>query len=236
MPKAKNAKADEALALYRQGLKLCDIAAKLDVPEGTIRSWKKRRCWDCNVAAEKPQQNCNVAKRKRGAQPGNKNASGGPPGNKKAEKFGFLSKYLPEETLEIFRETATADPLELLWQNIQISQAAIIRAQRIAYVHDQQDKTVEIVMESSGEGGSSTAWDIQQAWEKQAAFLKAQAAAQATLRGMIKQYDEMLRARGERATEEQRLRLELLRRQLGEGADGPRKVTIINDTGNGPNQ
>ena len=37
MPKAKNAKADEALALYRQGLKLVDIAKKLDLPEGTVR-------------------------------------------------------------------------------------------------------------------------------------------------------------------------------------------------------
>lgn len=34
MPKARNSKVDEALALYRQGLKLIEISRKLDIPEG----------------------------------------------------------------------------------------------------------------------------------------------------------------------------------------------------------
>lgn len=37
MPKARNSKVDEALALYQQGLKLIEIARKLDIPEGTVR-------------------------------------------------------------------------------------------------------------------------------------------------------------------------------------------------------
>ena len=40
MPKARNSKVDEALALYRQGLKLIEISRKLDIPEGTVRRWK----------------------------------------------------------------------------------------------------------------------------------------------------------------------------------------------------
>ena len=50
MPKAKNAKADEALALYRQGLKLVDIAKKLDLPEGTVRRWKCTYKWEIGRA------------------------------------------------------------------------------------------------------------------------------------------------------------------------------------------
>jgi phage terminase small subunit len=48
----------EAERLYRQGEKLVDIAHRLNIPEGTIRSWKNRLHWDCNVADGK----CNVAK------------------------------------------------------------------------------------------------------------------------------------------------------------------------------
>ena len=70
-------------------------------------------------------------KRKRGGQPGNKNATG-PPGNKHAEKFGFFSKHLPEETLSIIQEMPE-DPLDVLWDQIQIAYAAIIRAQKIMY-------------------------------------------------------------------------------------------------------
>uniref|UniRef100_UPI0037DC81FA helix-turn-helix domain-containing protein n=1 Tax=Methanomethylophilus alvi TaxID=1291540 RepID=UPI0037DC81FA len=39
MPKARNSRVDEALALYRQGLKLIEISRKLDIPEGTVRRW-----------------------------------------------------------------------------------------------------------------------------------------------------------------------------------------------------
>jgi len=57
LPRAKNAKAEVALNLYRQGVLLKDIAAQLGVPEGTIRSWKKRY-WE-NATLQKKE--CNVA-------------------------------------------------------------------------------------------------------------------------------------------------------------------------------
>lgn len=46
MPRAKNAKAEVALNLYRQGLLLKDIAAQLNVPAGTVRRWKSTYKWE----------------------------------------------------------------------------------------------------------------------------------------------------------------------------------------------
>lgn len=46
MPRAKNAKAEVALNLYRQGVLLKDIAAQLGVPAGTVRRWKSTYKWD----------------------------------------------------------------------------------------------------------------------------------------------------------------------------------------------
>ena len=88
MARAPDQRVEQAKALYDKGLKLIDIANQLGIPEGTVRSWKNRYKWDCNVAKEKR----NVARKKRGAQPGNKNGSGGPPGNKKAEKYDILRR------------------------------------------------------------------------------------------------------------------------------------------------
>lgn len=226
MPRAKNAKADEALALYRQGLKLVDIAKKLEIPEGTVRRWKCTQHWDGEQSERSEKKKASA--RKRGGQPGNRNRAA-PKGNKRAEKFGFYSKYLPEETREIFDAIDEADPLDLLWDQIRLSYTAIVRAQSIAYVKDRDDKTVERVEERDG-NVIGERWEVQQAWDKQANFMKAQARAMDTLRGLIKQYDEMLRATGEAATEEQKLRLDLLRAKLGEGSGEVRKVTIINDT------
>ncbi len=102
--------------------------------------------------------------------------------------------------------------MELLWHQIQIAYAAIIRAQRIAYVKDQQDKTVEKVEEKSGKVIGES-WEVQQAWDKQNEFLKAQAKAQGELRSLIKQYDEMLHKDWEAASEEQKLRIAQIKAQ-----------------------
>ena len=229
MPMARNSKVDEALALYRQGLKLVEIARRLELPEGTVRRWKCTYKWDAAPEAERsPPKKPNA--RKRGAQPGNKNSKGGPPGNKKAAKFGFFSRHLPGETLEIFQELEEASPLDMRWDQIRLYYAAILRAQKIAYVKDAEDKTVEKIEDRSGAESLGEAWEVQQAWDKQANFMKAQARAQAELRSMIKQYDEMLHKDWAAATEEQKARLQLIKSRLSEGADQVGKVVIINDT------
>lgn len=172
-------------------------------------------------------------KEKKGGQPGNRNATG-PPGNKNAEKYGFFRKYLPEETQEIFSAIEQADPLDLLWHQIQIAYAAIIRAQRIAYVKDQQDKTIEKIENKEGNVFGEK-WEVQQAWDKQNEFLKAQARAQGELRNMIKQYDEMLHKNWEAASEEQKARIQQLKAQADKigrengNEDQEDGVEIIND-------
>lgn len=233
MARAPDERVEKAKLLYDKGLKLIEIANKLNIPEGTVRSWKNRYQWDCNVAKEKR----NVAKRK-GGQPGNKNAvgnvgGGAPKQNKNAEKYGFFSKYLPEETREIFEAVENANPLDLLWHQIQIAYAAIIRAQKIAYVKDHEDKTIEKVEYKTG-NVIGEKWEVQQAWDKQNEFLKAQARAQGELRSLIKQYDEMLHKSWEFASEEQKARIakikaETERLSLAETDINDDGIEVIND-------
>ena len=61
MARAPDQRVEQAKTLYDKGLKLIDIASQLGIPEGTVRSWKNRYNWDCNVAKEKR----NVAKTKK---------------------------------------------------------------------------------------------------------------------------------------------------------------------------
>lgn len=205
MPRAKNPKVDRAEALFREGWKLKDIASKLELPEGTIRRWKSTYQWH----NERSEKKANV-RNKGGAPQGNKNAvgSGAPQQNTNAEKHGFFRKYLPEEAVSIIEEMPK-DPLDILWDQIQIAYAAIIRAQKIMYVEGREDKTKELV--ASGECSSS--WDVQQAWDKQGNFLQAQSRAQKTLESMIGKYEDMLHKNWELATEEQKARVELLKSQ-----------------------
>lgn len=199
----------KAYELFKQGLKLVEIASQLTIPEGTVRSWKNRNKWDTCDNATLQNNKRNVAKKK-GGQPGNKNATG-PPQNKNAEKHGFLTKWLPEETMQIMGAIQSANPLDLLWDNIQLQYTAIIRAQKLMYVRDQEDTTTTKIGEGYSDSGSSEKWEVQQAWDKHATFLNAQSKAMKTFESMIKQYDELLHKNWELATEEQKTRIAVLK-------------------------
>lgn len=61
MARAPDKRIEQAKAMYLKGMKLVEIASQLSLPEGTVRSWKNRYNWDCNVAKDQ----CNVAKGKK---------------------------------------------------------------------------------------------------------------------------------------------------------------------------
>lgn len=222
MPRKPDERIVQAKELYLKGWKLVEIAGQLNLPEGTVRRWKSTYKWD----SERSDKNSERSDKKKGGQPSNKNA----------EKHGFFSKYLPEETFSIIQEIEKKDPLDILWENIQIAYAAIVRAQQIMHVKDHDDKTVEKVEEKKGKDKKiiGEKWEVQEAWDKQATFLKAQARAQAELRSLIKQYDELLHSNYELANEEQKARIEQIRANtqrltaepVDELDDG---VEIIND-------
>ncbi|HBE9034922.1 TPA: helix-turn-helix domain-containing protein [Clostridioides difficile] len=200
-----NKKADLAHEDYLKGLKYKEIAEKHNVSLSTVKSWATRY-WK--------QKGCNqskkVATKKRGAPIGNKNATG-PPGNKNAEKFGFFSKYLPKETQDLINEIKNKDKFDILWEQITIQYAAIIRAQKIMYVKGKEEMIKELKKQESTENGEKIEYEFQFAWDRQASFLNAQSRAMSELRSLIKQYDEMIHKDWNLATEEQKTRVEKLK-------------------------
>ncbi|NBI08074.1 phage terminase small subunit [Senegalia massiliensis] len=205
---------DMAKEDYIKGMKYKDLADKYDVSLNTIKSWVKRYGW----AKEKKQKGAH--KSKKGAPLNNKNAAGhgAPVKNKNAEKHGFFSKYLPGETLDLIQEIKVKNPLDILWENIQIQYAAIIRSQRIMYVQDKEEMIKELkkskyeiatIDDESEQLPIEEEYEFQFSWDRQATFLKAQSRAMGELRSMIKRYEEMLKT--DLATEEQKARIEKLK-------------------------
>ncbi|HBH2745329.1 TPA: helix-turn-helix domain-containing protein [Clostridioides difficile] len=188
---------------YLKGMKQKEISAKYDISLNTLKSWIKRYNW----ASEKKK---GAPKNKKGAPFGNKNATG-PPGNKNAEKFGFFSKYLPEETQDLINEIKNKDKFDILWEQITIQYAAIIRAQKIMYVKGKEEMVKELKKYESTENGEKIEYEFQFAWDRQASFLNAQSRAMSELRSLIKQYDEMIHKDWNLATEEQKNRVEKLK-------------------------
>ena len=205
-----NEKAKLAYEDYLKGLKYKEIAEKHGVSISTIKSWASRH-WKkkgCN-----PKEKV-ATKKKKGAPLGNKNATG-PPGNKHAEKFGFFSKYLPKETMELIEEIQEKNQLDILWEQITIQYAAIIRAQKIMYVENKEEMIKELKKEEyTADGDSKLEYEFQFAWDRNATFLNAQSRAMGELRSLIKQYDNMVNANLDLVTEEQRLRIDKLKLEI----------------------
>ncbi|MEC0709625.1 phage terminase small subunit [Bacillus haynesii] len=192
---------------YVKGMKYKDLAEKYGVSVNTIKSWKQRHGWKRKKGAPVEK---GVHTKKPGAPKGNINAlgnnGGAPKGNQNAKIHGFYSKYLPEETLEIMEEIQERSPADMIWDQIQIQYAAIIRAQRIMFVQDKDDLAKELKKAKESDLSSEAEFEIQFAWDRHATFLNAQSRAMGELRSLIKQFDALAHEEDER-----RLRLDQMR-------------------------
>ncbi|WP_077616760.1 phage terminase small subunit [Caenibacillus caldisaponilyticus] len=185
---------EQAYQDYLAGMKYKDIAEKYGVTLNTVKSWKTRYKWSRNSVHTK---NKSVHTKKRGGQPGNQNAKGhGPPkNNQNAKKHGFFSKYIPKETLEIMGMLEEKSPADLIWDQIMIQYAAIIRAQQIMFVESKDEMIKELKKEKNrltdSEKSHEIEYEFQFAWDRQATFLNAQSRAMSELRSLIKQFNEL---------------------------------------------
>lgn len=195
---------------YLKGMKYKEIAEKYGVTLNTVKSWKTRYTWSRDGVHTKEKS---VHTKKKGGQPGNSNAKGhGPPKhNQNAKTHGFFSKFLPAETLEIMEQMNELTPADLIWDQIQIQFAAIIRAQQIMFVTDKDEMIKELKKEKESYGkdssSSETEWEFQFAWDRHANFLNAQSRAMSELRSLIRQFDELAHIDDERRMKMEQMRL-----------------------------
>ncbi|MGL4730343.1 MAG: phage terminase small subunit [Clostridium sp.] len=218
---------EEAFILFKESngrLSSQKIADKLNVKVSKVKYWRSKDKWKDNL------------NRSRGAPKGNKSAlgnkGGAPKGNLNSLKHGkyiderkhlskkFLAKYIPKATEKIIEDIVenSLTSIDILWSNILLKFAAIIRSQKIMNVKNQKDLTKELkkkeVYEGEEVGSEKIEYEIQFAWDKQATFLNAQAKAMKELTNMLMQYEKLVNTNYELVDEEHRLRVELLKSKI----------------------
>ncbi|MCY7937230.1 phage terminase small subunit [Bacillus inaquosorum] len=222
---------------YVKGLKYKDLAEKYGVSVNTIKSWKQRHGWERKKGAPSEKS----VHTKKGGQPGNKNAlgnrgGGAPAGNQNAVTHGFFSKFLPKDTLSIMEEIQERSPVDMIWDQIQIQYAAIIRAQKIMFVSDKQEMIKELKKKKSVLSETNEVeeeeYEFQFSWDRHATFLNAQSRAMAELRNLIKQFDELAHSEDERRLKLEHMRLSIDKKKLEieelTEEDKPFEITIVN--------
>ena len=224
MGRARDPNRDKAFEIYSENngnIELVEIAERLGVSAGTVRGWKSKDKWEPKIKGTFQKKNTERSKNPRGAPKGSKNAlgHGAPKGNTNALKHGLFTKYLPQEVYEIAQELSDKQPIDILWENITLTYANLLHAQRILFVQDVEDTTSLVA--STAKGG--IAYEHHTAWDKQSKALSAIARVQSELKGMIKIYDELTRS--PLVTEEQRLRIDNLKAQLGSNDESDTVIT-----------
>ncbi|MCR1522303.1 phage terminase small subunit [Clostridioides difficile] len=146
MARAPNKKEKEARKLYLKGLKLVEIAKKLDIPDGTVRRWKKTYNWDSERS-----ENNNERSAKRGGQPNNKNAigSGAPLRNKNNFKHGIFEQIyfdtLTDKELELIKNKSNDKIYDL---ELEIDLLTIREHRHMSRIKEYTEKTDGISLES----------------------------------------------------------------------------------------
>ena len=224
MGRARDPNRDKAFEIYSEhngNIELIEIAERLGVSAGTVRGWKSKDKWEPKIKGTFQNKNKERSKKPRGAPKGSKNAlgHGAPKGNTNAVKHGLFAKYLPQEVYEIAQEISDKQPIDILWENITLTYATLLHAQRILHVQDIEDTTSFVT--STAKGG--VGYEHHTSWDKQSRAITAIARAQTELRGMIKTYDELTRS--PLVTEEQRLRIDNLKAQLGSNDEDDTVIT-----------
>ena len=141
MGRARDPNRDKAFEIYSENngnIELVEIAERLGVSAGTVRGWKSKDKWDPKIKGTFQKKNTERSKNPRGAPKGSKNAlgHGAPKGNTNALKHGLFAKYLPQEVYEIAQELSDKQPIDILWENITLTYANLLHAQRILFVQD----------------------------------------------------------------------------------------------------
>lgn len=229
---------------YMKGMKYKELAEKYEVSINTVKSWKTRYKWDRKgvhtnnekVRTQKktgaPINNKNAVGNSGNTNPkwGNKHAVGhGPPkGNDNAVTHGFFRKHFPEDVADLAAEIMEKNPIDMLWENITIQYTAIIRAQRLMFVKDQDDTSREIKKETD----MGTEYEIQFAWDKHANFLNAQSRAMSTLSSLIRDFDKLANIDDERRLKLEGMKLNVkkveaeVKKLSGSGNDGPIEIIV----------
>ena len=206
------------------------LADKHGVKLGTLKSRRSREKWqrDATVGGKDATSSKGVAtanKKVSTSKPKKQNRGNPNPvrkftkRNQAARKHGLFSKYLPKETRKLAEKMNDIAPEDILWQQITLQYASILRAQKIMFVENSEDHTQfmkkEMKVESYVDENNVSVdkWVIEYdnigAWEKQSSFMASMTRAIGELRNLIKQYVAIADEADER-----RLKLELMRSSI----------------------
>lgn len=166
----KSEKREKAFNAYISGrgkISKAEIARCFGVTPATVSRWSNEDGWNDTLNALVYDKDNNIGRKS-------------------------VSALLPKQTAEIMNVIQNSSGQEILWQNILLQYAAIIRAQQLMDVENQNILHME--KREINEGGmTAKEWENHTPWERYKIFLDTQSKAMNSLTSMLKKFDEYKR-------------------------------------------
>lgn len=207
MRKTENEKKEMAYNAYMKSMgdiPKSEIARQFGIPSSTVRSWAKRGAWNSVVNSLKY-------------------------GNTEEAIPDEITLLLPKKTADIINKIQSSSAEDILWQNILLQYAAIIRAQRIMEVDETNILKTE-KREIENAETSATEWENYTPWERYKIFMDTQSKAMMALTAMLKKFEEY--KRNGLANEELCAKIELIKNKTEVLAANSDNNSIINVVSN----
>lgn len=205
MARPRKANRDKAFEIYKESkgqISMEDIAEILNEKPSIIKKWRAVDEWDYNLT-------------------GKRNNPGGQPGNQNARKMGWYSKYQPRRVCKIVDEIEANNisQLEIMWVEVKMQWALIIDNLKQLHVSSKNDHTKVLKKESHTEFGDTKEYEVITAYEKQLKYTKEMSNARKVLFELIEKYIAAVNKDWDLASEEHKLRVEMLRGKINNNED-----------------
>lgn len=205
MARPRKVNRDKAFEIYKEAkgqISIEDIAEILQEKPSIIKKWRAVDEWDYNLT-------------------GKKNKPGGQQGNQNARKMGWYSKYQPRRVCKIVDEIEANNisQLEIMWVEVKMQWALIIDNLKQLHVSSKNDHTRVLKKESHTEFGDTKKYEVITAYEKQLKYTKEMSNARKVLFELIEKYISAVNKDWELASEEHKLRVEMLRGKINNNED-----------------
>lgn len=198
---------DKAFCMYLNSggnLSKKEIAQHLGVTVRTVFNWSNKDSWDLmlKLLTEK-----NISKSYETTE-------------------SSVIELLPKQTAQIMSVIEQSSAVEILWQNILLQYAAIIRAQQLMYVESENILSIEKRRLEENESSASE-WENITPWDRYKTFLDTQSKAMNVLTNMLNKFEDYKR-KG-LVNEELSAKIDIIRHKARELTDENATITVVSE-------
>lgn len=218
-------KALDLYLFYKGKITAKEMAEKMQVSERTIKNWKSKFCWEKQLKEYKTNKKTRqrikdvveTIEKIEETAPFDRNFK--KKGKKGSDIFEQYTEFFNDDVMEIINYVKENEIIDMLWEQILLQYATIIRLNKIMYVKDRDDHLQVLKKNKTNEYGEESEYAIKFATDIFTDFQNAQSKALGTLIALIKLYKELINELSDLKKQEYELKIKRIEQEVAKSSN-----------------